>query len=137
MTVCQFCGIELMDMANYCYKCERRLDYPGVKKRPRKKLKKLGTCRTCKRDINIQNNELKCHGCKTRFCLMCEEEFRILREPGEKPFCKDCFPQYQKLIEKLSGSFSLTDLLPMSVTLGALFVLVPELATVMIMASES
>ena len=106
VTVCQFCGTKLMEMASYCYKCERSLDYPGKRPRAEKKLKKLGSCRTCETDINIQNNELKCHGCKKRFCQSCEEEFRQMREPGEKPFCRDCFPQYQKLIEKLSlGTF--------------------------------
>jgi hypothetical protein len=108
-----------MDMAKYCYKCERELDYPGTKntkdqealgtleckhskKKPIARLKKLGTCKACDRDLNIQNPPLKCHGCRKTFCAACEEEFRVLRERDEKPWCKDCFPQYQKLIEKLS-----------------------------------
>jgi hypothetical protein len=95
-----------MDMAGYCYKCERELEYPGALKKPVAKLKKLGTCKSCKRDLNIQNPPLKCHGCRKTFCFACEEEFRLLREPGERPFCRECFPQYQKLIKKLSlGTF--------------------------------
>ena len=32
MTICQFCGTKLMDGARFCYKCERKLEYPDEQK---------------------------------------------------------------------------------------------------------
>jgi len=117
LTVCQFCGTRLMDNAKYCYKCERELAYPGASVQPgilslgesstngisdAAGIHVLGECGVCKRPVTIQNPVLKCNGCQKEFCLACEEEFRECREPGEKSFCKQCFPQYQDLIRRLS-----------------------------------
>lgn len=89
-----------MKNAEYCYKCEARLDYPGVTFPPGVKV--LGECEKCKDPITLQNPKFTCQACGTEFCLACEEKFRQSRERGEKPFCIECFPQYQELIKKLS-----------------------------------
>jgi hypothetical protein len=98
MTVCQFCGTQLMEDAQFCYKCEKELCYPG-KKHP---AKTRGSCPICKGDVVDKNPLLECHGCKLKFCYHCEQTFRKHRDYREKAFCKKCFPEYKQLMKRLS-----------------------------------
>ena len=106
MTVCQFCGTKLMDGAKFCYKCERKLEYPdeqtaasaGMKDSvavrspgagsvyaPSITLGKNDKCPSCGTPITDHNRSIKCSECGRFFCASCELDFRVQRKPVKDP----------------------------------------------------
>ena len=121
MTVCQFCGAKLMDGAKFCYKCERKLEYPDEKDTvsggmkdsvavrapgagsvyaPSITLGKNDKCPSCGTPITDRNRGIKCSECGTSFCASCELDFRTERKPAERPYCSNCFAKHQELIKE-------------------------------------
>jgi hypothetical protein len=125
MVVCQFCGSKLMEGAKFCYKCERKLEYPdekvtasaGIKDSVAMHSPGAGSiyapttsvhigkeekryCQRCETPISEKNRSIKCYDCGAQFCAACELDFRTERNPGEKPYCSDCFAKHQELINQ-------------------------------------
>ncbi len=113
MTVCQFCGTKLMDGAQFCYKCERKLEYldgdegSGIADSviSHSTISQIGTvhvsdekryCPSCNTPLSARNRSIKCHACGTRFCAACEADFRDERRRGERPYCDKCYAERQK-----------------------------------------
>ena len=122
MTICQFCGTKLMDGAKFCYKCERKLEYPGngpqAEAERSEGMKdnvinrsnvieggiRIGEdrkyCPGCNTPISEKNRGIKCDECQAPFCAACEGDFRPERQKGEKPYCKK---HYEKNRERLKA----------------------------------
>jgi len=121
MTICQFCGAKLMDGAKFCYKCEKKLEYPDEKAAieggmkdsvamrspgagsvyaPSITLDKNDKCQSCGTPVTDRNRGIKCSECGTFFCASCEGDFRTERKRGERPYCGNCFAKHQELIRE-------------------------------------
>ena len=107
-----------MDGAQFCYKCERKLEYPegeevsggiadAVINRSTVGQASVGSirigedqkyCDACGTPISDKNRSIRCNGCGAHFCAACEADFRDERKRGERPYCDQCYGERQKII---------------------------------------
>jgi hypothetical protein len=59
-------------------------------------------CPSCGSMITENVRSIKCRECSAFFCARCELDFRTERNPGEKPYCVDCFAKHEELIKEKS-----------------------------------